>query len=148
MNKIAKISILLSALFSPQLSNAALPTGTFFGIVEFYKGLSLTCSATISINNDSTAATIELTGGICPWLVFSGSPVISPPYPISFIEGPVGSGTFTIHNVEIDTYPYGGCQGEITGTWEEASLEIETILPPKVAGTGDCHLNGYATKIN
>lgn len=113
----------------------------------FSKGLVFNCQLTITVDGSAASATIGLSQGFCVLVMFGSSPLTSPPYPVSFTEGPAGSGTFTIHNIEADTYPSGGCRGDITGTWNGTTLYFDTTLPPKVAGTGDCRLVGSAQKV-
>lgn len=148
MNKIAKFMILSSTLFGSQVANAAAPTGTFVGGVYTYTGLTFNCTLTIDIDSSGTSATIALSPGsaMCLLIVFDNSPLISPPYSISFTEGPVGSGTFAIHNVEVSAWE-GTCQGDITGTWEGTTLDVVTTLPAKTGYT-DCLFAGYATKVD
>lgn len=148
MSKIAKFLILSSALLYSQVVNAEPPTGTFVGGLHTYTGLTFNCTLTIDIDSSGTSATIALSPGnaMCLLIVFDNSPLISPPYQISFTEGPVGSGTFAIHNVEVSAWG-GTCQGDITGTWEGTTLDIVTTLPAK-AGGPDCSFDGLATKID
>lgn len=152
MKKFAKFLILSSTLLAPQIANSAPPTGTFAGLIDAYTGFSIGCNLTITIDSSRTSATIELSqrsplNFMCYTIVFDNSPLISPPYSISFTEGPVGSGTFTIHNVGTSTWGGGTCQGDFTGTWEGTTLEIEAILPAKTGYT-DCSFAGYATKVD
>lgn len=152
MNKITNYFILSATLLGTQVANATPPTGTFVGGIDAHTGLSISCNLTITIDSSRTSATIELSqrsplNFMCYTIVFDNSPLISPPYPISFTEGPVGSGTFTIHNVGTSTWGGGTCQGDFTGTWEGTTLEIEAILPAKTGYT-DCLFAGYATKVD
>lgn len=63
-------------------------------------------------------------------------------YPTHNYTGP-GS-NFTISNIDVDTtITPGDCAGSLTAVWNGTDWDvINAVLPEKVAGTGDCTIDG------
>jgi len=146
MQKIAKVAMVASALFVPHVANAAPPTGTFYGEVQIIKGnLNAFCNIDITINGSATEATVAMLPGswsvLCDFITFNNQP-----YTIVFTETYPGSGYFWIYDVDVDPIVYGGCYDDIAGTWSGTTLYIDSVLSPKIAGTGNCSIVGDVEK--
>lgn len=137
MNSLAKIAMVASALFIPQVAHATPPSGTLTGTVVVQKGIQLVCNLTLNISGGS--ATIALTPGDpnCAALNFNNQP-----YATSYTGG--ATGIFTVHNVDVTTITLGDCYGNISGNWDGTTLTINTTLPPKTGGPA-CTVVGSAS---
>lgn len=139
---------------APYVEPAATPAWVFEGEVDVYKGIALTCNATVTISGPNNAAdttppfshtdvanlsaTIDLAGGLCP--LVNVAPI--PAGDISYASTGSSGGTFTLHDVFVTTITPGNCQGDITAVWDEVgqSLSVSGILPA-VSGS-DCTMDG------
>lgn len=116
----------------------------FQGVIEIYKGIPLSCNATIEISgtNDASdtsipfdhsdvaglSATITLSGG------FLGLCYVVTVDPIAAGNISYSAGVFTFHDAFVTTYPAGDCQGDLHFAWDESAnppmLTVEQELPP------------------
>lgn len=150
IKKLATLAIGSMALFTAQAAGAttyspANSTWVFSGAVDVYKGISLTCNLTLTVNVDAAGtgatATPALSGGtlgLCSTITFSNTP-----YTVSY-----SGGVLTLHNVYADTITSGDCAGNISASWDDSTNTIDivnAVLPEVDAGTGDCIINGPIT---
>lgn len=134
MKKIHSAIIACSALIGSQfISTAAMAQaadGVYSGLVVVQKGLTLTCTATVTLSNGGTEATITLS-----------PPVDALCSLISFNDGPYNvtwdGNEATVEDVNVTTITPGGCDGDLTVTWDGVDeLSVSGTLPP------DCSVNG------
>lgn len=141
MSKLAKFLILSSALVGSQVANAAPADGTYRGLVVASKGLTLNCTLSFEVSGGGTqVGSIGLSGPMC-YTWFQN-------LPYGMTSTGATSGTFAITGIDAEVWVNGGCQGSMTGTWTGATLNIDAVLPPKVAGTGNCTFKGWVQKID
>ncbi|MGK2286272.1 hypothetical protein [Pedomonas sp. V897] len=138
MKRFLPIAVIASALLVPHIAHASPPTGTLTGTVVVHKGITLTCTLTLTISSGGTA-TIALTPGDsnCAALSFNNQP-----YATSYSGG--STGTFTVKDVDVSTITLGDCKGDISGTWTGSTLVINATLPPKTGGPS-CSVVGTAS---
>lgn len=141
MNKFAKVAMLASALFIPQVANAthAPPSGLKTGTnVYVEKGINFLCNASINISGGS--ATVALTPGdpLCSVLQFNNMPYTMT---MSASHLPNGRHLVTFHGVDVTTISAGDCAGNLTAEWDGTTLWVDAILPKKTAGN-DCLVIG------
>lgn len=140
MKKLATIAMAASVFMMPFAANAV-TDGSYKGQVAVQKGIQLTCQLTVGVSGSGTLATLGL-GGInplCYLVAFTGTP-----YPASFSG--TTSGTYTITGVDVTTITSGDCAGDASGTWSGTTINVNAVLPAKVAGTGDCVILGAVSK--
>lgn len=149
MRKIATALVCSAALIGAQGAAAQhiAPQApwVFEGEVEVYKGIELTCNATVTINGPNSggttdvedlSATITLSGG---FLNLCNSVNVDP-IPAGNVT--YSGGTFTLHDVYVTTITPGDCEGDITAVWNDTNdtLSVSGVLPA-VSGS-DCTMDG------
>ncbi|MGK6355698.1 hypothetical protein ACMGDH_10795 [Sphingomonas sp. DT-207] len=137
-------AVLASAAFLvPQASAQTVsPTGPFtltnVGTISVTKGITLSCGLTGSGNVSSSGAasvtSINLTGGLCGSIVFSGTP---------YAVTSTSTSSITINGVVV-TAITGNCAGNLTGSFNQATGEITfaNATLPSTSGGNPCSITG------
>lgn len=126
---------------------------SFSGTVNVNKGIALTCNVTVDLSGPDDAsdtsppfshtdvanlsADITLSGG---FLGLCASVSVDP-VPAGNIS--YAGGTFTLHDVFVQTITSGDCQGDLVGTWNGGAqtLSVSGSLPPATGGNA-CTMSG------
>jgi hypothetical protein len=144
MRNLAKIVMFSSALIGAQLVSApamaqkTAPDGTYRGLVNVHKGISLTCTLELKVNAPTAGkATVSYFGPpnslACSTVTFD-----SQPYDYTF--DPL-SGDLTLSGVHVNTITIGDCAGSITATWVDDTILVDSALPAATAGN-PCTIEG------
>lgn len=133
--------MLAAALLIPSVlntANATLPDGVYTGTVTIHKGITLICVVTITISGGVIVDIVFGPGDfLCVLIIPKGKP---------YVIMQASSNSYEISGVELEAITPGGCAGDIPITWDGSNITVNTSLPPKTPGTGDCLLNGTLTK--
>lgn len=138
MTKFRSAIVACAALLGSQfLSTAAMAQAaddTYTGMVVVQKGLTLTCTATVTVSSGGTKATISLAppvDALCSLVSFNGGP-----YDVTWVGNDA-----VIHDVNVTTITPGGCDGDLAISWDGAdTLSVSGTLPP------DCSVNGSVSR--
>lgn len=136
IKKIAAVVAVASAILAPLTANALPPDGTYSGSVDVKKGVSLKCTMTAVVSGGKVTA-VSLSGSglnaICNVIGFDKLP---------YDAADVGS-NIEIYDVDVTTFSFGGCEGTLIAKYEDGKIKFNNAtLPPKIAGTGSCTING------
>lgn len=145
------------SLFGASAANAA-HSYTFTGSVNVFKGIPLTCFATVVKTPDHDPVTgLDLDTGTVEIDIGPGEPNCAlldiTSNPMDYEQGPPdidGWKDMVIYGLRVETITIGNCYGNITvqkrynpitGKWE---IRINTSIPEEHAG-GPCFVNGTLT---
>lgn len=132
-----------AAFLVPQASAQTVsPAGPFtlsnVGTISVSKGITLSCGLTgsgnVTAGGAATVTSLNLTGGLCGSIVFSGTP-----YTISSTS----TSSITINGVVV-TAITGNCAGSLTGSFNQATGEITfaNATLPSTSGGSACRITG------
>lgn len=128
---------------------------TFTGDVAVFKGISLTCVATVVKTPDHDPVTgADLNTGTVNISIVPGDSncalLTITSNPMSYVQGAAdqdGWKDMTVQGLRVETITIGNCYGPITvrkgplggGQW---GMEIDTTIPQEFGG-GDCQVSGF-----
>ena len=132
-----------AAFLVPQASAQTVsPTGPFTltnnGPISVSKGITLSCglsgSGNVTPTGSATVTSINLTGGLCGSIVFSGGP---------WAVTATSTSSITINNIVV-TAITGNCAGNLTGSFNQMNGEITfaNATLPSTSGGSPCRISG------
>lgn len=154
MKKLATIAMAASVFMMPFAANAAPADGTYTGVVDVYKGISLKCNLTVDVSGGGTLADnlalspTSILNFLCSSVSLNNQPYDVTPVPADPNSPPPPANAYRIHDVNVTTITPGDCEGYIDVLYlagATPSIDLDGSLPAS-AGGGDCLINGVLTQ--
>lgn len=123
ISSIAACALIAGSQFAATGAYAQSIDGTYTGTVDVFKGIALTCAASVTFSGGGTTAVLSIAPGSpnCAALHINSNP------------HSVSGGA--IQNVDVTTITLGDCFGNMPYTWDNANtIVVDATLPPKTGG--------------